>query len=165
MPRRLLQRLTCYDSCRGDRRSGSAPCGAGGLFGTSGTRSRAGRRRRSPRTNWVGVDLRQHTRDDCLPPAPGGKPREHRSGTSVHKRTRLSKAGNARLRKALHLPALTAIRFNPPLGGCFYARLVKAGKAKRAALGACMRKLLIIADGVLKSRTPFDPARGSKITA
>ncbi|MGL4464304.1 MAG: IS110 family transposase [Planctomycetia bacterium] len=43
----------------------------------------------------------------------GLAPREHRSGTSVHKRTRLSKAGNARLRKALYLPALTAIRFNP----------------------------------------------------
>ena len=31
----------------------------------------------------------------------------------MRKRTRLSKAGNARLRKALYLPALTAIRFNP----------------------------------------------------
>ncbi len=92
----------------------------------------------------------------------GLAPREYRSGTSVHKRTRLSKAGNARLRKALYLPAMTAIRFNP-LVGAFYERLVKAGKAKMAALGACMRKLLMIAYGVLKSRTPFDPQRGSKM--
>ena len=94
----------------------------------------------------------------------GLAPREYRSGTSVKKRTRLSKAGNARLRKALYLPAMTAIRFNP-LVGAFYARLVEAGKAKMAALGACMRKLLMIAYGVLKSRTPFDPKRGSKMAS
>ncbi|MBY0512882.1 MAG: transposase, partial [Gemmataceae bacterium] len=94
----------------------------------------------------------------------GLAPREHRSGTSVHRRTRLSKAGNARLRTALYLPAMTAVRFNP-LVGAFYARLVEAGKAKMAALGACMRKLLMIAYGVLKSRTPFDPSRGVKMPA
>ena len=33
-----------------------------------------------------------------------------------------------------------------------------------AAVGACLRKLLVIAYGVLKSRTPFDPTKGSKIT-
>ena len=93
----------------------------------------------------------------------GLAPREFRSGTSVRKRTRLSKAGNARLRKALYLPALTAVRFNPVVAA-FYERLVAAGKPKMSALGACMRKLLMIAYGVLKSRTPFDPARGSKIT-
>ena len=74
----------------------------------------------------------------------GLAPRECRSGTSVKKRTRLSKAGNARLRKALHLPALTAVRFNP-LVAAFYERLVAAGKPKMSALGACMRKLLMIA--------------------
>jgi transposase len=94
----------------------------------------------------------------------GLAPREYRSGTSVHKRTRLSKAGNARLRKALYLPAMTAIRFNP-LVGAFYERLVEAGKAKMAAVGACMRKLLMIAYGVLKSRTPFDPSRGAKMVS
>lgn len=92
----------------------------------------------------------------------GLAPREYRSGTSVKKRTRLSKAGNARLRKALYLPALTAVRFNP-LVGAFHARLVEAGKAKMAALGACMRKLLMIAYGVLKSRTPFDSSRGARM--
>ena len=93
----------------------------------------------------------------------GLAPREYRSGTSVKKRTRLSKAGNARLRKALDLPALTATRFNP-LVAAFYDRLVAAGKPKMAAVGACLRKLLMIAYGVLKSRPPFDPAKGSKIT-
>ena len=93
----------------------------------------------------------------------GLAPREHRSGTSVKKRTRLSKAGNARLRKALYLPALTAARFNPVVGA-FYERLVAAGKPKMAAVGACMRKLLMIAYGVLKSGTPFDLSRGAKTT-
>jgi hypothetical protein len=54
---------------------------------------------------------------------------------------------------------MTAVRFNP-LVGAFYDRLVAAGKARMSALGACMRKLLMIAYGVLKSRTPFDPSRG-----
>jgi transposase len=92
----------------------------------------------------------------------GLAPREYASGTSVRKRTRLSKAGNARLRKALYLPALTALRFNPLLRALF-DRLVAAGKAKMAAVGACMRKLLMIAYGVLKNRAPFDPQWGSRM--
>ena len=92
----------------------------------------------------------------------GLAPREYRSGTSVRKRTRLSKAGNARLRKALYLPALTAIRFHPLLGG-FFERLVAAGKSRMAAVGACMRKLLMIAYGVLKNGVPFDPSWGRKM--
>jgi transposase len=94
----------------------------------------------------------------------GLAPREYRSGTSVRKRTRLSKAGNARLRKALYLPTLTAIRFNPLLGG-FFERLIAAGKSRMAAVGACMRKLLMIAYGVLKNRAPFDPLWRRKKTA
>jgi len=91
----------------------------------------------------------------------GLAPREYGSGTSVRRRTRLSKAGNARLRKALYLPTLTAIRFNPRLKA-FFERLVAAGKARMAAVGACMRKLLMIAYGVLKNRAPFDPSWSSR---
>ena len=85
----------------------------------------------------------------------GLSPREFRSGASVRRRTRLSQAGNARLRKALFLPAQTAVRFNPLLRG-FFARLVAAGKPKMQAVGACMRKLVMLCHGVLKNRTPFD---------
>jgi transposase len=92
----------------------------------------------------------------------GLSPREFKSGSSVRGRTRLSKSGNARLRKALYLPTLTAIRFNPILKG-FFERLVKAGKPKMQAVGACMRKLVMICYGVLKNRTPFDPAGASRI--
>jgi transposase len=94
----------------------------------------------------------------------GLAPREYRSGTSVRLRTRLSKAGNARLRKALYLPTLTAIRFNPLLKR-FFERLVAAGKPKMQAVGACMRKLVMVCYGVLKNRAPFDPDWASKKAA
>ena len=93
----------------------------------------------------------------------GLAPAEFQSGKSVKKYTRLSKAGNVRLRTALYLPTLTAIRFNPVLKA-FYARLVEAGKPKMQAVGACMRKLVMICYGVLKNRKPFDPAWSSRKT-
>jgi transposase len=92
----------------------------------------------------------------------GLSPREFTSGTSVKKRTRLSKAGNARLRKALFLPTQTAVRFNPLLKG-FFDKLVDAGKPRMQAVGACMRKLVMICYGVLKNRTPFDAKWSSRI--
>jgi transposase len=91
----------------------------------------------------------------------GLAPSEFTSGKTVRKHTRLSKAGNARLRAALYLPTLTAIRFNPVLEA-FYERLLKAGKPRMQAVGACMRKLVMICFGVLKNRTPFDPEWASK---
>jgi transposase len=91
----------------------------------------------------------------------GLAPREFRSGSSVRGRTRLGKSGNARLRKALYLPTLTAIRFNPVLTA-FLARLVAAGKPKMPAVGACMRKPVMLCYGVLKNRAPFDPDWASK---
>ena len=76
----------------------------------------------------------------------GLSPREFTSGSSVRKKTRLSKAGNPRLRKALFLPTQTAVRFNPLLRG-FFERLVAGGKPKMQAVGACMRKLVMICYG------------------
>lgn len=93
----------------------------------------------------------------------GLAPAEFQSGKSVRKHTRLSKAGNARLRKALYLPTLSAIRSNPLLKA-FYERLLEAGKPRMQAVGACMRKLVMICYGVLKNRQPFDPAWSSRIT-
>jgi len=93
----------------------------------------------------------------------GLAPREHRSGSSVRKRTRLSKRGNAAPRKALYFPAVTALRFNP-LVKAFYERLVASGKRKMVALGAAMLKLLKIAVGVLRSGKPFDPAWAQHIS-
>lgn len=92
----------------------------------------------------------------------GLAPSEFQSGESVRRHTRLSKAGNARLRRALDLPTLSAIRFNPVLRG-FFERLVNAGTPRMQAVGACMRKLVMICYGVLKNRRPFDPNWSSRI--
>jgi transposase len=92
----------------------------------------------------------------------GLAPREYTSGSSVRRKTRLSKRGNARLRKALYLPTFTAVRFNPVLAG-FFDRLVGRGKPRMRAVGACMRKLVMICYGVLKNRAPFDPNWASRI--
>ena len=83
-------------------------------------------------------------------------PRERQSGSSVRGRVRLSKIGNARLRKALYFPAVTAIRCSP-----FFQEWVEGlrqrGKSKMAVIGAVMRKLIHLAYGVLKTGQPFDP--------
>ena len=85
----------------------------------------------------------------------GLSPREHRSGTSVHGRPRMCKTGNARIRKALFMPALVARRCNPSLR-VFADRLLAAGKHKRLIIGAVMRKLLVLAYGILRSGVAYD---------
>ncbi len=86
----------------------------------------------------------------------GLSPRERSSGSSVRGRARISKAGNRFLRRALYMPALVAIRFNPVIKA-FYQRLLEAGKSNKVALVACMKKLLHIVYGVLKNKTKFNP--------
>jgi transposase len=71
----------------------------------------------------------------------GPCPREYSSGGSVYRRTRLSKKGNRQLRKALYMPAMVAIKYNP-LIKIFHERMLAKGKSKMSALGACMRKLI-----------------------
>jgi transposase len=92
-------------------------------------------------------------------------PRERQSGSSVRGRVRLSKIGNARLRKALYFPALrkalyfpavTALRCSPFFQE-WAAGLRQRGKSKMAVIGAVMRKLIHLAYGVLKTGKPFDP--------
>jgi transposase len=85
----------------------------------------------------------------------GLSPRERRSGTSIHGRTRLCKTGNPRVRKALYMPAMVALRFNPT-PRIFAERLLAAGKHKRLIIGAVMRKLLVLAYGILRSGIAFD---------
>lgn len=85
----------------------------------------------------------------------GVVPRIRESGTSVRARSSLCKLGNARLRKALYFPAMVALRFNPVLKA-MGERLTAAGKSKMSILGACLRRLVHLAYGVLKSGKPFD---------
>jgi transposase len=83
-------------------------------------------------------------------------PREFRSGTSVAA-SWLSKIGNSHLRRVLYMPAITAMRCNPVLV-IVADRLRAKGKHRKQIIAAVMRRLLVLAYGVLKSGRPFNPA-------
>lgn len=86
----------------------------------------------------------------------GLTPRVFLSGTSVHKKSRLAKTGNAHLRQALYMPAIVAKRWNPIIRS-FCERLLLSGHQPMEVVCAAMRKLLHLAYGVLKSDAPFNP--------
>jgi transposase len=89
----------------------------------------------------------------------GLDPREYSSGSSVRKKTRISKAGNRHLRRALYMPALVAVQHDPHLRA-FYQHLLARGKEKLQALVAVMRKLLHAIFGMFQHRQSYD---GSKL--
>ena len=64
--------------------------------------------------------------------------------------------GRAAVRAALYMPTLAAVRFNPVLKE-FYTRLVEAGKPKKVAITACMRKLLTILNAMVKQQAHWNP--------
>ena len=84
------------------------------------------------------------------------------SGTSVHKTPRISKRGNAHLRRILYMPALVAVQCEPHVR-TFYDHLLAAGKKPKQALVAVMRKLLHAIYGMLKTNTDFDGAKFRKL--
>lgn len=100
-------------------------------------------------------DLRQYTRAEIASLA-GVYPREFTSGTSVHKRGRMAKRGGGAIRKTLYVCAMSAIRFNPQMKA-FYQRLIGRGKCKMVALGAVMRKLLLLARALVVKGVDYDP--------
>jgi transposase len=62
--------------------------------------------------------------------------------------------GRARVRSVLYMAAVVAARHNPTIRA-FYARLLRAGKPKKVALTACMRKLLMILNAMTAHQTPW----------
>ena len=86
----------------------------------------------------------------------GVAPFNRDSGTLRGKRTVWG--GRGRVRAALYMGALVASRFNPVIRD-FYQRLLAAGKPKKLALTACMRKLLVILNSMLKHRSPWRAER------
>lgn len=68
------------------------------------------------------------------------------------------RGGRANVRRALYMPALVAIRFNPDLKAK-YDRLKAAGKASKLAITAVMRKLIIIANALLRDGRIWEPTR------
>lgn len=86
----------------------------------------------------------------------GLNPKGFRSGSSVHKKTRISKEGRAFLRYILYMPAIVARTHNPIIRA-FCDRLAQRNLPKMAIIAAAMRKLLHLVFGVLKHEQPFDP--------
>lgn len=85
----------------------------------------------------------------------GMDPRQIQSGTSVHRPARISRRGNAHLRRALFLPALVAVQHEPHVNA-FYEKLLARGKTKMQANVAVMRKLLHSIHGMLKHDRDFE---------
>ncbi len=88
----------------------------------------------------------------------GLTPVQYESGSSVCARPRISKIGQSDIRKILFMPAMVY-----SFGNCkdrvyktFVDNLLAKGKAKKSIIVALMRKLVVIAQTVLKNQTPFD---------
>jgi len=99
-------------------------------------------------------DLRRFKRARQVSAIAGLSPRNVVSGTSVHKKAHLSKKGSTHVRHALYMPAVTVIRGDNDLAD-LYKRLTAKGKPKMAALGAVMRKLLLLCRAVVLSDEPY----------
>jgi len=84
----------------------------------------------------------------------GVVPALSQSGKRKNTRAATTPIGNARLRAALWMPTLTAVRRNPWLRA-HYLRLLARGKLPKVALVACMHKLLLAVYSVAKNRRPF----------
>ena len=87
----------------------------------------------------------------------GLSPKEKTSGTSVRGKSNLCKIGSARLRKVLYMPSLSAIRCNPVVQA-LYNRLRAKSKNGMIIACACMKKLVHLIYGIMKTGRPFDPA-------
>lgn len=88
----------------------------------------------------------------------GLDPQPYDSGTSVYKRPSISRMGDKAGRAGLFMGALGGVRGDNPLR-LFYEGLLKRGKAKKLALVACSRKILLWAWAIFNSGQPFDSQR------
>ena len=73
----------------------------------------------------------------------------------MHRPARISRAGNRYLRRALYMPALVAVRYDPHLRA-FYQTLLSRRKAKLQALMAVARKMLHAILGMFRRRAHYD---------
>jgi len=90
----------------------------------------------------------------------GLDPKPHESGTSVRKRSGISRQGNRAMRSRLYMSALGGVKAkNSPLTAFYQRLVVKRRKPKKLALVAASRKILVWSWAVFKSDMPFDAAR------
>lgn len=85
----------------------------------------------------------------------GVAPLSRDSGT--RRGRRMIAGGRPAVRRVLYMAALVAVRYNPVIAA-FYARLTAAGRPKKVALVAAMRKLLTILNAILRDERPWQPA-------
>jgi len=88
----------------------------------------------------------------------GVAPLNRDSGTLAGRRTVWG--GRARVRAALYMAALVASRYNPVIR-VFYLRLCARGKPKKVALTACMRKLLLILNSMVKNKEKWNASKAA----
>lgn len=101
-------------------------------------------------------DLRRFRKARQLTAYTGLNPSLRDSGTSLSARAHMNKQGNERVRQCLYLAAMVVIRGDNDLKRT-YLHLCEQGKSAMAALGAVMRKLLVLMRAILISGKPFDP--------
>ncbi len=82
-----------------------------------------------------------------------------------HRGKRIIWGGRVEVRSVLYMATLSATRFNPSIR-TFYQRLVNAGKPKKVALTAAMRKLLTMVNAMMRAGTVWnpEPVRKSVVT-
>lgn len=78
------------------------------------------------------------------------------SGTSIKGKTRISKKGNKHIRRALHFPAILAVRYEPHFTQVF-ARILAKSHIKMKAYTAIQRKLLVLIYALYKNKSCYDP--------
>ena len=81
---------------------------------------------------------------------------ENQSGNHRGK-TRISKKGNSRLRRILHMPAFNAVRFNEPTCKALYDRVYERGGIKMKAYVAVQKRLLLMAYALWRHQVDYDP--------
>jgi len=101
-------------------------------------------------------DVRQFESARQLAAYAGVTPSHFVSGTSVHKKSRISKTGNTNIRRVLYMSAISAKHCNQIVAP-FCSRLLKNGLTPMQTVCAAMHKLLHLIFGILKSGKPFDP--------
>ncbi|WP_340689523.1 transposase [Klebsiella aerogenes] len=93
----------------------------------------------------------------------GLMPKQHESGSSVMRTSRMSKAGPVHLRRTLYMPTMSAL-YHTVWGKAFRERMEGNGKRPKVIIGTMMRKLAQVAYGVLMSGKEFDASLHEMLT-
>jgi transposase len=80
----------------------------------------------------------------------------HAADSGTLRGKRIIWGGRASVRHVLYMAAVAACRFNPVVQA-FYRRLLAAGKPRKVALVACMRKLLVVLNAIVRDGSPWNP--------